>query len=89
MEEQLARLEQRVVEAIALIQGLREQNAELGERCGGLEAQVDDLTRERDRLQARLGEVEQTAAQAELFEEKRRQIEVRVAGLLDKLEAMG
>ncbi len=89
MDDHLSRLEAKVVEAIDTIQELRRQNGELNQRCEDLEGRLADVTGERDRLQAQLGEARETAAQAERFEEQRRQIESKVSGLLDKLEAMG
>ena len=89
MDDHLSRLEAKVVEAIDMIQELRRQNGELTRRCEDLDGRLAEVTGERDRLQAQLGEAQETAAQAELFEEQRRQIETKVTGLLDKLEAMG
>ena len=89
MDDHLSRLEAKVVEAIDMIQELRRQNGELNQRCEELEGRLADVTSERDRLQAQLGEAQETAAAAERFEEQRRHIETRVSGLLEKLEAMG
>ncbi len=89
MDDHLSRLEAKVIEAIDTIQELRRQNGQLTERCGELEGQLTETAAERDRLQTQLQEARETAAQAEQFEAQRRQIETKVSGLLDRLEAMG
>jgi FtsZ-binding cell division protein ZapB len=89
MDDHLSRLESKVLEAIDTIQNLRQENGELQQRCQDLEASLQDLQGERDGLQRQLAETREVAAQADLFEEKRRIIEDKVGGLLSKLEAMG
>jgi septal ring factor EnvC (AmiA/AmiB activator) len=89
MDDHLSRLEAKVIEAIDTIQELRRQNGQLTERCGELEGQLTETAAERDRLRTQLQEARETAAQAENFEEQRRQIETKVSGLLERLEAMG
>ena len=82
MDDQLARLEAKVLETIETMQGLRHENGELKARCGDLEARGSDLENQ-------LREAHESASQAEGFEEKRRLVEEKVGGLLSKLEAMG
>ena len=89
MDDHLSRLETKVEEAIALIRDLRQENGRLAEQVGDLQGQLAEAHQERDRLRSQLEETQQVAAQAELFEQKRQQIETKVSGLLDKLEAMG
>ena len=89
MDDQFAKLEAKVVDAIELIKGLRSENAQLQGRCRDLEHQVAELTAAGARLQSDLIEARDAAAQVTQFEAKRRLIEERVGGLLDKLEAMG
>lgn len=89
MDDQLARLETKVLEAIEIIKGLRHENGELGARCSDLEGRLHEAEEQRSRLQRDLDEARETAAQAEHFEEKRRLVEEKVGSLLSKLEAMG
>jgi FtsZ-binding cell division protein ZapB len=89
MDDQLARLEAKVEEAIELIQTLRQEKQELDARCADLQHRLDDTRQERDRLQSQLEEAAQASAEVERYEEKRRLIEQKVNGLLEKLEAMG
>ncbi|MBD3221369.1 cell division protein ZapB [bacterium] len=89
MEDHLSRLEVKVVEAIELIQTLREENRGLEGRCEELEHRLQDVAQERDRLRGQLEEASAAAAEVEQFEQKRRLIEQKVGNLLEKLEAMG
>jgi FtsZ-binding cell division protein ZapB len=89
MEDQLVRLERKVLEAIALIQSLRRENEQLSARGADLDGRLRDLQEERDQLQRELQQAQAAAAAATDFEQKRQRIEEKVAGLLEKLEAMG
>jgi hypothetical protein len=89
MDDQFAKLEAKVADAIELIKGLRSENLRLQSQCRDLENRVGELTDAGARLQRDLVEARDAAAQVEQFEAKRRLIEERVGGLLDKLEAMG
>jgi len=89
MDDQLSRLERKILDAIDLIQTLRRDNQQLSERCETLDVKCRDLTEERDHLQRQLQSAREAAATAEDFEQKRLHIEEKVAGLLEKLEAMG
>ncbi len=88
MEDRLNKLESKVLEAIETIQGLRRENSDLKSRCEELENSLQGLSEDKEQLQRQLNTASETAAQAELFEEKRQVIETRVSGLLEKLEAM-
>jgi chromosome segregation ATPase len=89
MDDQIARLESKVLETIEIIQGLRQENHDLGSRVSDLEHQLQAAEEERNDLQRRLNDAQEMASRAELFEEKRRLVEQKVGGLLDKLEALG
>ncbi len=89
MEDSLSLLESKVVEAVALIKDLRADNARLQARCDELAAQVADLEDGRAKLAAELATARATAGDVERYEEKRKEIEDRVGGLLQKLAALG
>ena len=89
MDDQLARLEAKVLETIDTIQGLRHENGELKAQCAELEARSSDLERQKGDLENQLHEAHESMSQAEHFEEKRRLVEEKVGGLLSKLEALG
>ncbi len=89
MDDSLSLLETKVVEAVALIKGLRAENTRLQARCDELAAQVADLEDGRAKLAAELATARATAGDVERYEEKRKEIEDRVGGLLQKLAALG
>jgi len=89
MDDFITRLENKVLTAIETIQTLRQENAQLEAERESLQKQLQDVTREKERMQRELAETRESASQVEQFEEKRRIIEEKVGGLLDKLEAMG
>jgi prefoldin subunit 5 len=89
MDSNLNILEAKVLEAVSLIKELRTENERLAGRCQELEAQVQELEDLNGRLNHELGEVRSVAANAEVYEEKRKEIEVKVGGLLEQLEALG
>ena len=89
MEDQFAKLEAKVADAIELIKELRSENTRLQAQCRDLEHQVVELTDAGTRRQHDLAAAQDAAAQVTQFEAKRRLIEERVEGLLDKLAAMG
>lgn len=89
MDDNLHLLESKVLEAVGLIKELRAENARLASRCGELAAQVADLEAGRERLAAELAGVRASAGDVERFEEKRKEVEDRVGGLLEKLAALG
>lgn len=89
MDDQFAKLEARVDGAIDLIRDLRGENARLHARCQELERSAAAAADSEARLQRELATARDVAAQAAEFEAKRRLIEERVGGLLEKLEAMG
>ncbi len=96
MDSNLNFLEAKVLEAVELIKELRAENQRLSTRNGELEAQtaafdvrLGGLEEENTRLSHELVEASQQVGNAEVYEEKRKEIEDKVGGLLVKLEALG
>lgn len=89
MESNLNVLEAKVLEAITLIKELRTENQRLDGRCKELEARVLELEDQNGRLNHELDAARETAADVEVYEEKRKEIEDKVGGLLQQLEALG
>lgn len=89
MDSNLNALEAKVVEAVSLIKELREENGRLGSRCEELEVLVQELQETNDSLKRELDEVRHTAQNVEMYEAKRKEIEDKVGGLLEQLEALG
>ena len=96
MESNLNFLEAKVLEAVDLIKELRAENQRLTARnrelegqTAELEARLGGLQEENTSLSHELGEARQQAGNAEIYEEKRKEIEDKVGGLLAKLEALG
>jgi predicted nuclease with TOPRIM domain len=96
MDNNLSTLETKVLEAVELIKELRgenerlaNRNSELEGRCEELEGRLGGLEDENTRLHQELDEARRQADSVGDFEEKRKQVEDRVSGLLAKLEALG
>jgi chaperonin cofactor prefoldin len=89
MDDNLQLLEHKVLEAVALIKDLKAENARLAARCEDLGAQVAELEAGRERLAAELANAQASAGDLERYEEKRKEVEDRVGGLLQKLAALG
>lgn len=89
MDENLQLLENKVIEAVALIKDLKAENGRLAARCQDLAAQVADLESVRERMVAELAGARASAGDIERYEEKRKEVEDRVGGLLQKLAALG
>ena len=89
MDDNLHLLESKVLEAVGLIKELRAENSRLALRCEELAAQVADLEAGRDRLAGELANAQASAGDVESYEEKRKEVEDRVGGLLQKLAALG
>jgi predicted nuclease with TOPRIM domain len=89
MDSNLQILEKKVLEAVGLIKELRGENSALQERCDELQGQVEDLSGANRKLKQELEEARQIAGEFEVYEEKRKEIEDRVGGLLQQLEALG
>ncbi|MCP4571286.1 MAG: cell division protein ZapB [bacterium] len=89
MDSNLNALEAKVLAAVDLIKELREENERLGGRCTELEAGVQELQDDNDRLKVELDEARHSAADVEMYEVKRKEIEDKVGGLLEQLEALG
>ena len=89
MESNLNVLETKVLEAIKLIKDLREENTGLKSQVEELEMQVLEFEETTSKLNHQLDDVRQQAATVEVYEEKRKEIETKVGGLLEQLEALG
>ena len=89
MESNLNILEGKVLEAIQLIKQLRQENQGLQERCGDLVASCAEFEEENKRLNSELEEMGRQASNLEVYEEKRKEVEAKVGGLLEQLEALG
>ena len=89
MESNLNTLETKVIEAIKLIKELRTENNRLKGGNEDLELRNLELEELNSKLNHQLNESQQQAADVEVYEEKRKEIESRVGGLLDQLEALG
>jgi chromosome segregation ATPase len=89
MDDNLNLLEARVTEAVALIKDLRAENPRLATRGDELAAEVTELEAGRLRLAQELADAKANAGDIERYEEKRKEIEDRVGGLLQKLAAIG
>jgi FtsZ-binding cell division protein ZapB len=96
MDSNLNVLEAKVLEAVELIKELRGENRRLSARNGelesqslALEARLEGLVDENTQLKNDLDEARQQADSVEVFEQKRKEIEDKVGGLLEKLEALG
>ena len=89
MDNNLNVLEAKVLEAVGLIKELRQENARLNELCGELEARAGELADTNERLQQELEDARRQAADVEVYETKRKEIEDKVGGLLQQLEALG
>lgn len=89
MESNLNILEAKVLEAVKLIKELRGENERLKGRCEELEARCHELEDQKARLNHELDGVRGQAADVEVYEEKRKEIEAKVGGLLEQLEALG
>ncbi len=96
MDDNLQLLENKVLEAVALIKDLKAENSRLAARCEDLAARCEDLAAQvaelesgRERLAAELANAQASAGDLERYEEKRKEVEDRVGGLLQKLAALG
>lgn len=89
MESNLSILEAKVLEAVGLIKELRAENERLQGRCRELEAALAGQEEEKARLARELAEAREGADLVEAYEEKRKEIEDKVGGLLQQLEALG
>jgi len=89
MESKLGILEAKVVEAVGLIKELRTENESLKGRCKELQAALAEAEGNIERLENELEQKGREASLVEDYEEKRKEIEDKVGGLLAKLEALG
>lgn len=89
MDSNLNALEAKVLQAVELIKELRRENSRLDEQCGELSARIQELEETDQRLKQDLVEARQQAADGEMYEAKRKEVEDKVGGLLAQLEALG
>jgi len=89
MENNFSVLEEKVLRAVHLIQDLRAENAQLQQQNDEWQSRFEALKEDNERISRELDEKQATAASVEQFEEKRRIIEEKVGGLLEKLEQIG
>ena len=87
-EASLQKLEERVLGAVQRIQELKTENEQLRTSRDALEGQMTDLQDKFDQSQRELNETRERASAAEQLEDKRRIIEEKVGGQLDKLDAI-
>ena len=79
----------RVLHAVRLIKELKTENQQLQQQKDTLENQCEALKADHDRMSRELEEARSASATVERFEEKRRIIEEKVGGLLEKLDEIG
>jgi septal ring factor EnvC (AmiA/AmiB activator) len=89
MDSNLNALEQKVLEAVELIKGLRSENKRLDEQCRDLTARLEELEAANRKLEQDLADARRQAADGEMYEAKRKEVEDKVGGLLAQLEALG
>jgi outer membrane murein-binding lipoprotein Lpp len=89
MEDNFSQLEEKVLHAVSLIKDLKAENSRLTKQRDALEEQMQAFKEERERMNRELDQARFEAATVERFEEKRRIIEEKVGGLLEKLEEIG
>jgi predicted nucleic acid-binding Zn-ribbon protein len=89
MEDNFSLLEEKVLRAVRLIQDLRAENARLQQETEECRQRYESLQAEHGRVSEELTEQRAAAAKIERFEEKRREIEEKVGGLLEKLAQIG
>ena len=89
MEDNLGRLEEKVLKAVRLIQELRSENDRLQRQRTQLESEFAALHERSEQLGCDLEAARAVAATVENFEEHRRIIEEKVGGLLEKLDQIG
>ncbi len=89
MESNLNILETKVLEAIKLIKALRAENEGLRDNERKLTSRIAELEDTNGRLENELGVARTEAANVGIYEEKRQEIENKVGGLLEQLEALG
>jgi 5'-deoxynucleotidase YfbR-like HD superfamily hydrolase len=89
MENSFSILEEKVHKAVRLIQDLRAENSQLLQQNDELKGRYQALQEDNQRMSHELERSQAAAATIEQFEEKRRIIEEKVGGLLEKLEQIG
>ena len=89
MDNNFANLEERVLKAVGLIQDLRTENSRLQKQASEWESRFVALEETNGDLERELADARQNSAVVEDFEQKRRVIDEKVGGLLEKLDQIG
>ena len=89
MDSNLNTLDAKVLEAVELIKSLRSENKRLDDQCQDLTARLEELEDANRKLEQDLAEARREAADGEMYEAKRKEVEDKVGGLLAQLEALG
>jgi len=87
-EDSFGLLEEKVLSAVRRIQELKTENETLTAQRNELASQVEALNDRASRAETELSDVRSQAATVDQMEDKRRQIEEKVGGLLDKLDSI-
>ena len=87
-DDSMKLLEERVLGAVERIQELKTENDRLRRTKDDLEGQVSELRDRCETAQRELGAVQDRAETAAHLEDRRRIIEEKVGGLLEKLDAI-
>jgi len=81
-------LEEKVLSAVRRIQDLKTENEALAVQRDELARQVEALNDRANRAESELADARSQAAQVDRMEDKRKLIEEKVGGLLDKLDSI-
>ena len=87
-EDSFGLLEEKVLTAVRRIQELKTENETLAAQRDELESRVEALNDRATRAETELSDARSQAATVDQMEDKRRQIEEKVGGLLDKLDSI-
>ena len=81
-------LEEKVLSAVRRIQELKTENASLTEQRDELASQIEALSDRTNRAESEVEDARSQAALVDQMEDKRKLIEEKVGGLLDKLDSI-
>ena len=81
-------LEEKVLSAVRRIQELKTENASLTEQRDELASQIEALNDRTNRAESEVEDARSQAALVDQMEDKRKLIEEKVGGLLDKLDSI-
>ena len=86
--QQFEALENRISQAIKIIQSLKNENKELRQRLTSLEQQHRDKDEQFARLQAELGNIHERSEETRQLREREEKIRSKVEDMLAKLEEL-